>query len=39
MIEIYLLPGLMSAVGFHVSQRGKRILAQELASLVERALN
>lgn len=39
MIKIYSVPGLMSAVVSHVSQRGKQILAQELAGLFERALN
>lgn len=32
-------PGLMAANASHLSQRGKWILAQELAGLVERALN
>jgi len=36
---VYLAPGLMAADVSHLSQRGKRILAQELAGLFERALN
>ena len=36
---VYLASGLKSADGYHLSQRGKRILAQELAGLVERSLN
>ena len=36
---VYSAPGLRSADGYHLSQRGKRILAQELAGLVERSLN
>jgi len=36
---VYLAPGLRSADGYHLSQRGKRILTQELAGLVERSLN
>jgi len=35
---VYVAPGLRSADGYHLSQRGKRILAQELAGLVERSL-
>ena len=38
-VAVYSAPGLRSADGYHVSQRGKWILAQELAGLVERALN
>ena len=37
--EAYSAPGLMAADGSHLSQRGKQILAQELAGLIERALN
>ena len=36
---LYSTPGLMAADRFHLSLRGKRILAQELAGLTERALN
>jgi len=36
---VYSAPGLMAVDGSHLSQRGKWILAQELAGLVERALN
>ena len=36
---VYSVPGLRSADGYHLSQRGKWILAQELAGLAERALN
>ena len=36
---VYSAPGLRSANGYHLFQRGKQILAQELAGLVERALN
>jgi len=36
---VYLAHGLRSADEYHLSQRGKRILAQELAGLVERSLN
>ena len=36
---VYSAPGLRSADGYHLSQRGKQILAQELAGLVERSLN
>lgn len=36
---IYLAADLMAAVGFHLFQRGKWILAQKLGDLVERALN
>jgi len=35
----YSAPGRRSADGYHLSQRQKRILAQELAGPVERALN
>ena len=36
---IYLAPGLMAAEGCHLSLRGKWILAQELAGLIERTSN
>ena len=36
---VYSAPGLMAVDGFHLSERGKWILSQELAGLVERALN
>ena len=36
---LYSAPGLLSADGFHLSLRGKRILAHELAGLIDRALN
>ena len=36
---VYSAPGLRSADGYHLSQRGKRILAQELAGFVESSLN
>ncbi|GAB0208855.1 hypothetical protein GRJ2_003351200 [Grus japonensis] len=35
----YTAPGLMNPDGIHPSQRGKRIFAQELARLIDRALN
>ncbi|GAB0203701.1 cAMP-dependent protein kinase inhibitor alpha [Grus japonensis] len=35
----YTAPGLMNPDGIHLSQRGKRIFAQELAGLINRALN
>jgi len=35
---VYSAPGLMAADGAHLPQRGKGILAQELAGLVEGAL-
>ena len=38
-VAVYSAPGLRSADGYHLSQRGKRILAQELVGLVERSLN
>jgi len=34
--EVYKAPGLLATDGVHLSQRGKRILAQELAGLIER---
>ena len=36
---VYLGPGLLSVRETHLSQRGKRILVQELTGLIERALN
>ena len=36
---VYSTPGLRSVDGYHLSQRGKQILAQELVGLIERALN
>ncbi|GAB0204581.1 hypothetical protein GRJ2_002923700 [Grus japonensis] len=35
----YTAPGLMNPDGIHLSQRGKRIFAQELVGLIDRALN
>ncbi|GAB0199664.1 cAMP-dependent protein kinase inhibitor alpha [Grus japonensis] len=35
----YTAPGLMNPDGIHLSQRGKTIFAQELAGLIDRALN
>lgn len=35
---IYLTPGLLTPDGMHPSQRGKRVLAQELERLVDRDL-
>ncbi|KAK4829284.1 hypothetical protein QYF61_002676 [Mycteria americana] len=35
----YTAPGLLASDGIHLSQRGKRIFAQELAGLIDRALN
>ncbi|GAB0192604.1 hypothetical protein GRJ2_001725700 [Grus japonensis] len=35
----YTAPGLMNPDGIHLSQKGKRIFAQELAGLIDRALN
>ena len=37
--SVYMAPGLLATDGVHLSQRGKRIFAQELAGLVEGALN
>jgi len=37
--EVYTAPGLLVTDGLQLSQRGKRILAHELAGLIERALN
>ncbi|KFP08496.1 hypothetical protein N300_08288, partial [Calypte anna] len=36
---LYETPGLVMAGGMHLSQRGKRLLGQDLAGLIERALN
>ena len=36
---VYSAPGLLSMHGNHLSQRGKQILLQELAGLIDRALN
>ena len=36
---VYLAPGLMAVDGSCLSLRGKQILAQDLAELVEKALN
>ncbi|KFU84659.1 hypothetical protein M959_03165, partial [Chaetura pelagica] len=36
---LYEAPGLMVAGGMHLSQRGKRLLGQDLAGLIDRALN
>jgi len=36
---IYLAPGMMAADGSSLSPRGERILAEELAGLIERSLN
>jgi len=35
----YMAPGLLASNVSHLSQRGKRIFAQELAGLIGRALN
>jgi len=35
----YTAPGLLTLDGIHLSQRGKRIFAQELAGLIGRVLN
>ena len=37
--SVYTTPGLLATDGVHLSQRGKRIFAQELAGLIEKALN
>jgi len=37
--SVYMAPGLLATDGVHLSQKGKRILAQELAELIDRALN
>lgn len=36
---IYTMPGLLTADGMHLSQRGKRVFAQELEGLTDRTLN
>jgi len=35
----YMAPGLLASDRIHLSQRGKRVLAQELAGLIGRVLN
>jgi len=35
----YTAPGLLASNGSHLSQRGKRVFAQELAGLIDSALN
>jgi len=35
----YSAPGLLASDGLHLSQRGKRVFTQELAGLIDRALN
>jgi len=37
--KVYLAPDLLATDGVWLSERGKRILAQELAVLIKRALN
>jgi len=37
--SVYMAPGLLATDGLHLSQKGKRILVQELAGLINRALN
>jgi len=37
--SVYMASGLLATHGVHLSQKGKRILAQELAGLIDRALN
>jgi len=37
--EVYMTPGLLATDGVQLSRRGKRILAHEVAGLIERALN
>jgi len=37
--EFYMDPDLLATNGIQLSQRGKRILAHELAGLIERALD
>jgi len=37
--SVYMAPGLLATDGLHLSQKGKRILAQELAGFINRALN
>ena len=36
---VYRAPDLLALDGMHLSQRGKRIMGQELAGLIDRALN
>ena len=36
---VYRAPDFLALDGMHLSQRGKRILGQELAGLIDRALN
>ena len=36
---VYTAPGLLATDGVHLCQRGKRILDQEFAGLIKRALN
>jgi len=35
----YTAPGLLASDGVHLSQRGKRVFAQELGEFIGRALN
>jgi len=35
----YMAPGLLASARIHLSQREKRVFAQELAGLIDRALN
>jgi len=37
--SVYMAPGLLATDGVHLSQKGKRILAQGTAGLIDRALN
>jgi len=37
--EVYMAQGLLATGGVRLSQRGKRILAHELAGLIKRTLN
>ncbi|KFW72624.1 hypothetical protein AS28_04863, partial [Pygoscelis adeliae] len=37
--EVYTAPGLLATDGVQLSRRGKRVIAHELAGLIERALN
>jgi len=37
--SVYMAPGLLATEGVHLSQKGTRILAQESAGLIDRALN
>ena len=37
--EVYMAPGLLVTDGVQLSHKGKRIMAHELAGLIERALN